>query len=142
MGWRSWNTFGGSITQEIMESTMRAFAAPFPGTNASLASFGYKDVGLDDVWQQCGSYGPQNWTYHDANGYPVVNLAKFPNMTNLPALAHSLSLSAGFYSNNCACADHCTCVLAAVCPTRAPHCPPTRAPHCPHPLSPPARTKR
>ena len=54
-GWRDWNEYGGDITQEIMLSTMYAIAAPFPGTNISLASLGYRDVGLDDVWQQCGS---------------------------------------------------------------------------------------
>ena len=30
-----------------MLSTMYAIAAPFPGTNTSLASLGYKDVGLE-----------------------------------------------------------------------------------------------
>ena len=79
---------------------MYAIAAPFPGTNVSLASLGYTDVGLDDVWQQCGSYGPQNWTYHDANGNPVVNTARFPNMSALPATAHALGLTAGFYGNS------------------------------------------
>ena len=83
-----------------MLSTMYAIAAPFPGTNVSLASLGYTDVGLDDVWQQCGSYGPQNWTYHDANGNPVVNTARFPNMSALPATAHALGLTAGFYGNS------------------------------------------
>jgi alpha-galactosidase len=87
---------------------MRAVAAPFPGTNTSLKSLGFTDVGLDDVWQQCGSYGPLNWTYHNADGYPMVDTARFPNMSALPATAHALGLTAGFYSNNCACADHCT----------------------------------
>ena len=76
---------------------MYAIAAPFPGTNTSLASLGYRDVGLDDVWQLCGSYGPLNWTYHDATGSPVVDTARFPNMSALPATAHSLGLTAGFY---------------------------------------------
>ena len=95
-GWRDWNEYGGGITQDIMLSTMAAVAAPFPGTNVSLASLGFRDVGLDDVWQQCGSYGPFNWTYHDADGNPVVDAARFPNMSALPATAHSLGLTAGF----------------------------------------------
>ena len=128
MGWRDWNQFGGAISQDIMLSTMRAIAAPFPGTNTSLASFGYTDVGLDDVWQKCGSYGPMNWTYHDENGNPVVDVTRFPNMSALPGTAHALGLNAGFYSNNCACADHCTFV-GVVCgwrgrgDARGAHCP-------------------
>lgn len=89
-----------------MLATMYAIAAPFPGTNTSLASLGYRDVGLDDVWQECGSHGPQNWTYHDVNGNPVVDTTKFPNISLLPATAHSLGLTAGWYGNNCDCADH------------------------------------
>ena len=108
LGWRDWNQYGGDITQDIMLATMRAVAAPFPGTNTSLKSLGFTDVGLDDAWQQCGSYGPSNWTYHDAGGNPVVDTARFPNMSALPATAHALGLTAGFYSNNCACSDHCT----------------------------------
>ena len=38
------------------------------------------DAGLDDVWQKCGKYGPNGYTYHDANGAPVVDEAKFPSM--------------------------------------------------------------
>ena len=87
-----------------MISTMYAMAANQPGTNISLASLGYTDVGLDDVWQKCGSYGPLNWTYHDETGSPVVDTTRFPNMSALPATAHSLGLTAGFYGNNCACA--------------------------------------
>lgn len=87
---------------------MIAMAAPFPGTNVSLKSLGFKDVGLDDVWQLCGSYGPENYTYHDTDGNPVVDTSRFPNMSALPATAHALGLTAGFYSNNCDCSDHCT----------------------------------
>ena len=96
MGWRDWNQYGGDINQDIMISTMVAMAAPFPGTNTSLASLGYRDVGLDDVWQLCGSYGAENWTYHDADGSPVVDTSRFPNMSALPATAHALGLTAGF----------------------------------------------
>ena len=108
LGWRDWNEYGGSITQDIMLSTMYAIAAPFPGTNISLKSLGFLDVGVDDLWQNCSAYGPMNWTYHDENGNPVVNTDRFPNISSLPATAHALGLTAGFYGNNCACADHCT----------------------------------
>ena len=62
----------------------------------------------DDCWQKCGHYGPNNYTYHDANGAPVVDTDKFPDMGAMVQHAHSLGLTAGFYSNNCACSDHCT----------------------------------
>ena len=29
---------------------------------------------------QLYSYGPQKWTYHNADGAPVINTAKFPDM--------------------------------------------------------------
>ena len=38
----------------------------------SLAELGFADAGLDDVWQKCGQYGEENYTYHDPNGNPVV----------------------------------------------------------------------
>lgn len=46
------------------------------GKPMSLAEVGYNDAGLDDVWQKCGSYGPNNRTYHDAQGNPVVDEVK------------------------------------------------------------------
>lgn len=73
----------------------------------SLASLGYTDVGLDDAWQKCGSYGPNNYTYHAADGTPQVN-TKFPSLSAMTAHAHALNLTAGFYGNNCMCHDHCT----------------------------------
>ena len=77
----------------------------------SLASLGYTDVGLDDAWQKCGSYGPNNYTYHAADGTPQVNTDKFPSLSALTAHAHALNLTAGFYGNNCMCHDHCTDML-------------------------------
>ena len=66
------------------------------------------DAGLDDVWQKCGKYGPNGYTYHDANGAPVVDEAKFPDMKAMTDVAHSLNLTAGWYGNNCDCKDHCS----------------------------------
>jgi hypothetical protein len=87
------------------------------------------------VWQKCGAYGPQKYTYHDASGNPVVDSAKvsrarlrvhlqrlkllqltllatlqFPDFKKMTNLAHSLGLTAGWYGNNCDCHDHCTSV--------------------------------
>ena len=97
-----------------METAMRAIAdrslGPAGTDGKSLADWGYTDVGLDDVWQKCGSYGPQKHTFHDADGNPVVDLSKFPNMRAMTDLAHSLNLTAGWYGNNCRCHDHCSSV--------------------------------
>ena len=71
------------------------------GKPTSLAQLGYNDAGLDDVWQKCGSYGPENYTYHDANGNPVVDETKFPDMKKMTDLAHSLGLTAGWCTNHC-----------------------------------------
>lgn len=77
------------------------------GVPTSLCDLGYCDVGLDDNWQLCGSYGPQNYTYHDENGAPVINTTSFPDMKQMVDYAHELGLTAGWYGNNCICRDHC-----------------------------------
>lgn len=78
------------------------------GVPTSLCDLGYCDVGLDDNWQLCGAYGTHNYTYHDADtGAPVVNAARFPNLTAMVDYAHALNLTAGWYGNNCVCKDHC-----------------------------------
>jgi hypothetical protein len=100
------------------------------GKPTSFADLGYSDVGLDDGWQNCSVYGPANYTYHTAAGRvnttvsgcssngsllrtygagnPVVNTTKFPNLSAVTSYAHSLNLTAGWYHNNCGCADHCS----------------------------------
>ena len=76
----------------------------------SLLQIGYNTVGLDDGWQACGSgYKPSNYTFHNQSGFPIVNKQKFPNMKSLTDYIHSLGLRAGWYMNNCGCADkQCT----------------------------------
>lgn len=76
--------------------------------NMSFADLGYSDAGLDDAWQLCGSYGPNNYTYHNASGYPVVDTSIFPDMLSMTNFAHSLNLTVGWYHNNCKCGDHCS----------------------------------
>ena len=62
-------------------------------------------------WQACGQ-GP-NGGFHDASGRPMMNSTRFPNVTAMTALAHSLGLSPGFCE----------------CPARLTRLPPT--PHAP-----------
>ena len=51
-------------------------------------------AGIDDCWQLCGAYGPNNYTYHDGvTGAPVVDTSVFPSLKNLTAYAHSVGLT-------------------------------------------------
>jgi len=111
MGWRSWNLFGADVTQELIQGIMLGMtsrARTVDGVPTSLCDLGYCDVGLDDNWQQCGSYGADEFTYHSEDtGYPVINTDRFPDMKAMTDYAHSLNLTAGWYGNNCICKDHC-----------------------------------
>jgi len=78
------------------------------GTPTSLADLGFTDIGIDDAWQLCGSYGPNGYTYHDEHGAPVVDTSRFPSFATVNAVAHAANLTTGFYSNNCKCKDHCS----------------------------------
>jgi alpha-galactosidase len=86
-----------------MEAVMDTVARPYRD-GRSLASFGYKDVGLDDAWQQCGA--GVNKSFHNALGDPIVNKQRFPDMKGMVAHAHRLGLTAGWYGNNCICSEH------------------------------------
>jgi len=140
-GWRSWNQIGGSTTQAIMEAQMVAITSrnyTVNGVPTSLADLGYTDVGLDDYWQKCGSYGADKFTYHTELGTPVVDESanKYPNMLAMTTKGHDAGLTVGWYGachgprssrtagfcscifpfsccsslagNNCGCSDHCT----------------------------------
>lgn len=110
MGWRSWNLFGANVNQELIQKQMDAITSRnrlVDGVPTSLQDLGYSDVGLDDAWQLCGSYGSNSYTYHDENGVPAIDYAKFPNFSELTKHAHGLGLTAGWYGNNCICQDHC-----------------------------------
>ena len=98
MGWRSWNYFFGDINQTIMEQVMDAMASRsrmVDGKPTSLLDLGYNNCGLDDGWQKCGAgvYG----SFHDAQGKPVVDTDKFPNMTAMTEHGHRLGLRVGWY---------------------------------------------
>lgn len=113
MGWRSWNLFGPNVNQALMERIMEGMVSKkrrVDGVPTSLCDLGYCDVGLDDNWQLCGQYPTAvkgvNYTYHDpATGRPVVNESRFPSFARMTAKAHALGLTAGWYGNNCLCAD-------------------------------------
>jgi alpha-galactosidase len=103
MSWRNWNFFRGNITQEIMQAQMKALVArerPVWGIKglASLSDVGYTRTGLDDNWQDCGA-GFQG-AFHDADGNPLVNHSRFPDMKGMVDYGHSLGLTVGWYINN------------------------------------------
>mmetsp|Transcript_48854 Transcript_48854/g.129481 ORF Transcript_48854/g.129481 Transcript_48854/m.129481 type:complete len:434 (-) Transcript_48854:71-1372(-) len=107
MGWRSWNLFGANVNQSLIESVMDGMARRsrmVDGVPTSLCDLGYCDVGLDDNWQACGA-GAGNYTYHDAEGKPIVNTDRFPDFKAMTGHAHSLGLTAGWYGNNCICRE-------------------------------------
>jgi hypothetical protein len=107
MGWRSWNCYGNSISQQKMEAVMDAMASrvrTVNGKNMSLVDVGYDRVGLDDNWQACGK-GAMG-SFHDAQGNPLINLNTFPNMSDMTAHGRSLGLHVGWYMNNCDCGEN------------------------------------
>lgn len=108
MGWRSWNLYGANVNQKLIQSIMDGMvkrSRMVDGKLTSLCDLGYCDVGLDDNWQNCQA-GAEGNHYHDANGDPVVNLDRFPDMKAMTDYAHKLGLTAGWYGNNCICSDH------------------------------------
>ncbi len=81
--------------------------------SSSLSPFPFSS----SAGQLCGKYGPNGYTFHDANGMPLVNPARFPDFISMTTYAHNLNLTAGWYGNNCICSDHCsddTCYLGDV----------------------------
>ncbi|GMH62596.1 hypothetical protein TL16_g03510 [Triparma laevis f. inornata] len=109
MGWRSWNLFAGDVNQDLMTSIMDGMvdrSRTVDGVPTSLCDLGYCDVGLDDNWQVCSD--DNDYNFHDDDGNPIVNLDVFPDMKVMTDYAHSLGLTAGWYGNNCICAEDST----------------------------------
>jgi alpha-galactosidase len=110
LGWRSWNLYGANVNQSLIQSIMTGMTKkrPVDGVSKSLCDVGFCDVGLDDNWQACGSpNAAPGMHYHDAEGNPIVNTQRFPDMKAMTDFAHNLNLTAGWYGNNCICSDHC-----------------------------------
>merc|ERR1719235_2648520 len=108
MGWRSWNLYGANVNQKLITGIMDGMvkrSRMVDGKPTSLCDLGYCDVGLDDNWQNCNG-GTGGNHYHDADGNPVINTDRFPDMKKMTDHAHSLGLTAGWYGNNCICSDH------------------------------------
>ncbi len=107
MGWRSWNLFGSTVSQQLLTEVADAMVSrerSVDGVPTSFADLGYTDVGCDDAWQAQHS-GPGGIGFHTAAGDPIIDTAKFPSMAAFTAHAHALNLTAGWYFNNCISAD-------------------------------------
>ena len=88
----------------IMDGLVRRDRRDHLGNLVSLADLGYRDVGLDDTWQQCNSPdAADGMHYHDVYGNPIVNVDRFPSLETMTQYARDLNLTAGWYANNCAC---------------------------------------
>ena len=121
MGWRSWNCYHQAISQVKM--TIAANAMVNKSRGVSLLDAGYVNCGLDDFYQKCKA-GPQG-SFHNASGYPIIDLVKFPGSSPLKRTAsficspnpspsdmkamtdhaHSIGLKMGWYGNNCGCSE-------------------------------------
>mmetsp|Transcript_19909 Transcript_19909/g.39077 ORF Transcript_19909/g.39077 Transcript_19909/m.39077 type:complete len:454 (-) Transcript_19909:128-1489(-) len=110
MGWRSWNAYHDKVSQDIIVKAAREIAQkrdvngrPVNTGGISLLDLGFNDVGLDDNWQACNK-GFHN-TFHDQQGMPLINTELFPDLKKMTDDIHALGLKAGWYGNNCICAE-------------------------------------
>jgi alpha-galactosidase len=106
MGWRDWTAMGGTINQQIMEDAMTAMQVQRRCAGSGDRSFvdlGYTHVGLDDAWQKCGA--GVNGSFHDANGKPIVDTDRFPDMKAMVSFGTQHGIQVGWYGNNCKCSE-------------------------------------
>ncbi len=89
---------------QVVDAMVARTRPVWNGSVLSFADLGWREVALDDGWQACHT-GPDG-SYHASSGAPNVNTALFPDMAGLVDYAHSHGLTAGWYGNNCWCADH------------------------------------
>ena len=105
LGWRTYNAFGGDVSQDLMEEMMEAMvdrSRMVDGKPTSLLDLGYKRAGLDGGWEGCGL--GVNGSQHTIDGTPIPN-AKFPDLKGMVAKGHALGLLVGHYMNHCGCAE-------------------------------------
>merc|ERR1719473_478176 len=91
MGWRSWNAYHADINQKKMTTAADAMVNKSRGV--SLLEAGFNNCGLDDYYQKCGSGA--GGSFHNASGYPIIDLTKFPDMKAMTDHAHSIGLRMG-----------------------------------------------
>ena len=92
LGWRSWNFMKQNVSQAAILRQVDALVARQNG-RASLLDVGYSHIGIDDGWQACGK--GVNHSFHDAEGRPIINLTRFPDMRAMNIEAHSKGVKMG-----------------------------------------------
>ena len=85
MGWRSWNCFHGAVNDTAIKRIAEAMTAK-RGGGESLLDLGFDSLGVDDGWQACGAGHKKS--FHAADGTPVVNRSKFPDLKALVNYGH------------------------------------------------------
>ena len=65
-----------------MRSTLLTSQHRFSDSIYRLPDRGYSRVGLDDYYQLCGAGA--SGSFHNASGYPVIDLSLFPDMKSAP----------------------------------------------------------
>jgi alpha-galactosidase len=101
-GLRTWNSVRGDINQSFLQAQVDGLLAPIAaGGGGSLFDAGFTDVGIDDAWEACGA--GVNGSYHNASGWPLVNLARFPDLAGLTAYARARNVTMSWYGNACGC---------------------------------------
>jgi len=117
-GWRSWNFFGGAISDALIRGQVDAMLVKRPVKHCSgvagactevpmsLVDLGYEHAGIDDGWQACDSFTVEpsgSPAFHDATGKVNVNVTLFPDLSELTAYAVARRVKLGWYNNNCIC---------------------------------------
>jgi alpha-galactosidase len=102
MAWRSWNAYLANINEDVIKGNINSLVAKNKtavanGEPASLWEVGFTTIGIDEGWECCGC--GIDHTQHDAQGNPVVDTKKFPDMGKLVAYGHSLNVKMGWYLN-------------------------------------------
>ena len=99
-GWRSWQAVAGEVNQTFMEEAMEGLRRK-RRAGASLADWGYTDVGLDAGYELKGQGA--GGSCHSAAGHMLVNHSRFPSFNRMTDHAHALNLTASWYLNSDAC---------------------------------------
>lgn len=105
MGWSSWYAFGPTVSQEKLEATYLRLTDRnlIPGLNRSLRDAGYVFANVDDGWQAC--HAGANGSFHSADGWPLLDKEKFPDVGAMTQKARDAGLKPGFYFNNYICGE-------------------------------------
>lgn len=84
MGWLSWNSVQGNISQKIIEQTVELFQ------NKGLYECGWNHIMMDDLWQGT----------RKADGTPQPNASRFPNgLKTVADYVHKNGMKFGLYTD-------------------------------------------